>query len=636
VCDTHCIYTDSESRGNPPLCPLLRQRHSPRNVPLIVLMFLGGEMVKPEVMVRALTELPIQPLLDVVVTSLAEALEIAGAGISVSFQGSHMRFVAASTPDVMKMEHAQVVNNEGPAMMATATGKFVGVPSLGEKRFPHFDELAKAHGFGAVFAFPLGRAGECIGALCLYLTSDGELSPDQRATTEAIAKVTTEFLLRASKKLADIMEDQRQRNGGTIDPLTGLPAGQSHRDQVQRGPHPTNATQSVGVVFIDLDRFKLVNDTYGHAVGNELLIVVAQRLAGLVRKGETLTRESGDEFVVFCDRTSHDDVLHLAERIKRAFAYPFVLTNNVVSIQASVGVAFSAPGEWFEDGLFARADEAMYRVKRLGGNDFQMYDANVNDIERDADQLASDLASAIQDERLKLVYQPIVRSDTGIIVGVEALIRWTHLTRGPIPAKTTIFLAEQRGLMQTIGLWALAEACKAHVLFRAVNPEAELKMSVNVSAVQLMDHDFPDLVGQTLAHTGMNPTDLILEVTEGTLFNDGETAKSALGALMARGVLVALDDFGTGFSSMTHLREFMVSQIKIDRSFVQAAPTDAVAKAVLFSLASLGRTLGISIVAEGVETEEQKKIVREAGCELTQGFVYHKPKSAKALLTLMK
>jgi EAL domain-containing protein (putative c-di-GMP-specific phosphodiesterase class I) len=161
-------------------------------------------------------------------------------------------------------------------------------------------------------------------------------------------------------------------------------------------------------------------------------------------------------------------------------------------------------------------------------------------------------------------------------------------------------------------------------------------MSVNVSAVQLMDHDFPDLVAQILLQSGMEPTDLILEVTEGTLFNDGETAKGALGALMRRGVLVALDDFGTGFSSMTHLREFLVSQIKIDRSFVQGAPTDPVAKAILYSLAALGKTLGVSIVAEGVETEEQKKIVREAGCDLTQGFVYYKPKSAKALQTLMK
>ena len=580
-------------------------------------------MARPEVMVRALTELPIQPLLDVVVSALAEALKIAGAGISVSFQGSHVRFVVASTPDVLKLEHAQVVNNEGPALMASAAGNYVGLPELDEKRFPHFVELATAHGFGSVFAFPLGKAGDCIGALCLDVNSPGELSPDQRATTEAIAKVTTEFLVRASKKLADIMDVERRRNGVMTDPLTGLPAGQAHRDEVQRGAHPSGSNKdSVGVLFIDLDRFKLVNDTYGHAVGNELLIVVAQRLAGIVRKGETLTRESGDEFIVFCDRASHDDVLHLAERIKGAFAYPFVLTSSVVSIQASVGVAFSAPGEWFEDGLFSRADEAMYRVKRLGGNDFQMYDARLNEIEQDADQLASDLASAVQDGRLKMVYQPIVLSDTGVIVGVEALIRWTHLTRGSIPADTTIFLAEQRGLMQTIGLWALAEACKAHVLFRSVNPNAELKMSVNVSAVQLMDHDFADLVSQTLSRTGMNPKDLILEVTEGTLFNDGETAKLALGALMDRGVMVALDDFGTGFSSMTHLREFMPSHIKIDRSFVQAAPTDPVAKAVVFSLAALGRTLGISVVAEGVETEEQKNIVCEAGCEFTQGFFF--------------
>lgn len=600
-------------------------------------------MVKPEVLARALTELPIQPLLDVVVSSLCDAIDVAGAGISVSFPGSHVRFVAASSPESMKLEHAQVINNEGPAMTAAASGKYVGVPDLNNARFPSFDDLAKAQGFGSVFAFPLGKAGECIGSLCIYVDKPGELDSDKQATATAIAKVTTEFLLRASKKLVGVIEAERQRNVELTDPLTGLLAGLPHRDQVRRRVRGAEGesgggeeTKSVGVLYIDLDRFKLVNDTYGHAVGNELLVVIAQRLAGIVRKGETLTRESGDEFVVFCEGTSHNDVLHLAERIKRAFAFPFVLTNNVISIQASVGVAFSAPGEWFEDGLFAHADEAMYRVKRLGGNGYQMYDANMNAIEIDADVLATDLTTAIRDERLKMLYQPIVNTETGVIVGVEALIRWTHLTRGPIPAKTTIFLAEQRGLMQTIGLWALERACKAYVLFRSVNPDAQLKLSVNVSAVQLMDDDFPNLVSQILFRTGMEPQDLMLEVTEGTLFNDGETAKTALGALMKKGVLVALDDFGTGFSSMRHLREFMVSQIKIDSSFVQAAPTDPVAKAIVFSLAALGKTLGVSIVAEGVETEAQRTIVRDAGCDLTQGFFYHKPLPPKDLLTMLK
>ncbi len=586
---------------------------------------------------RALKAFPIQPLLDVVVRSLSESLGIKGVGIGITFKGARTIFVAGNSPDVLLVENYQAESKDGPGVVAGATGKLIEVHDLRKSTYKAFAAEAIARGYHSVFAFPLGDGVRAVGSLCLYLTETGPLSESRMRIAEAVTNITREFLLNAQQKLVEIIDVQQRGAIGEIDKLTGLPLGETHRAEVESQEVRGNAfKESVGVVFIDLDRFKLINDTHGHDVGNQLLMAVAQRLAGLTREGEVLTREGGDEFVIFCNRTTINELTYLAERMKRAFEYPFVLEKNVISIQASIGIAVSEPGSWFENALFTKADEAMYRVKRQGGAGFEFFDPNIEANEADANILATDLTHAIEKGEFAIVYQPVCVATDGTIVGVEALLRWNHGSRGIISAKETIYLAEQRGLMPTIGYWILETVFNDYKKIVKSVSDLNLLVSVNASPLQLMDRDFAERVHNLSLVANMKLKDLIIEVTESTLFNDGDTAKSALGWLMAQGVKVSLDDFGTGFSSLSHLQEFSVSQVKVDKSFVQRAPSEKVAFAVLRSVTALGASLGISVVAEGIETQQQNSTAIDAGCELAQGYFHHRPVSLDDLIIMLK
>jgi diguanylate cyclase (GGDEF)-like protein len=586
---------------------------------------------------RALKSFPIQPLLDVVVRSLTSSLAIEGVGIGITFKRARTLFVAGNSPDVVIVENVQAESREGPGAEAAATGKFVEVRDVSASKYTRFAAEAMAHGYHSVFAFPLGDTVRAVGSMCLYLTETGPLSEDRMRIAQAVTAVTTEFLLNAQQKLVEIIDVQQRGAVGIIDKLTGLPVGEAHRAEVEgQEIEGKGGTESVAILFLDLDRFKLINDTHGHEVGNQLLVAVAQRLAGLTREGEVLTREGGDEFVVFCSRTTISDITYLAERIKRAFEYPFVLPKNVISIQASIGMAISEPGSWFDSTLFSQADEAMYRVKRQGGADFEFYDPDVEEKEKDTNILADDLAHAIERGQLSLDYQPVCEAANGTVVGCEALLRWNHPVRGLVPAKETIYLAEQRGLMPSIGYWIFEEAFRNYREVSEQIPGLNLMISLNVSPLQLMDREFAERIHALSLVSGMTLSNLSIEVTESTLFNDGDTAKSALNGLMARGAKVCLDGFGTGFSSLGHLQEFTVSQVKVDRSFVQRAPTDKIAYAVLTSVTALGLSLGTPVVAEGVETQQQHDMALKAGCTLAQGYFHFRPGSLQELIAILK
>jgi diguanylate cyclase (GGDEF)-like protein len=587
---------------------------------------------------RALTAFPIQPLLDVVVKSLSESLGFEGAGIAIVFKGTRTRFISTNDPAILELESLQSRLKGTPGERAAQSGEMVALTTLNTAGGKFAVEVL-ARGFASVFSFPLGdrTKDRAVGALTLYLKRKGPLSDAETRIITAVTAITSEFLVNAQQKLVEIIDVQQRGPVGEIDRLTGLPSGETHRSAVMSQSKKGNAfKESVGVVYIDLDRFKLINDTYGHEIGNQVLVAVAQRLAGLTREGQVLTREGGDEFIIFCDRTTAGEMTYLGERIKRAFEYPFVLPKSVIGMRASVGLALSPPGEWFQNELFSEADEAMYAVKRNGGGGFLFFDADQEQLEKDADTLASDLATAIRDGHLSLAFQPVCQAANGFVVGFEVLLRWHHPARGMIPAKTAIYLAEQRGLMPVIGYWIFEEAFKAFATLMDENPAAALVMSVNASPLQLMDQDFAERIQNLAQSLGMKFKDLIIEVTETTLFNDGDTARTALGWLMTQGVKVSLDDFGTGYSSLAHLREFSVSQVKIDASFIQAAPGDKVAHAVVCSIATLGKTLGISIVAEGVETEKQNRRAMEAGCELAQGYHHFRPVSLEDLSAIVK
>jgi EAL domain-containing protein (putative c-di-GMP-specific phosphodiesterase class I) len=342
---------------------------------------------------------------------------------------------------------------------------------------------------------------------------------------------------------------------------------------------------------------------------------------------------SGDEFVFLCeDLQDETDAEVLAERVNTVFLEPFVLQGTPASIAmtASIGIAYAGPGEDISDQLVVEADMAMYQVKRRGGRGHQIIDMREALRTMDLHRLERDLRSALVDDELEVAYQPIMRNPGGTIAGVEALLRWNHPARGPIPPPTIIAIAEQCGLISDLGAWVLERACRDHARWLAGRPGAHLDLAVNVSARQLLDPDFPIRVSVILARNGLAPTSLVLEVTESIFIEDNGVARRALTALEALGIRLALDDFGTGYSSLSYLCRLPIHIVKIDRSFI--SDLDHVAtKAIVTAITGLAHDLDLEIVAEGIETQDQAARVVELGCEYAQGFWFARPMSADDL-----
>jgi diguanylate cyclase (GGDEF)-like protein len=383
--------------------------------------------------------------------------------------------------------------------------------------------------------------------------------------------------------------------------------------------------ESVAVLFVDLDHFKRVNDAFGHAVGDQLLVAVAARLEGLVRPGDTLARVSGDEFVFLCEDLAHpSDVDVLVSRIAEAFAAPFVLEGTELAVTSSVGIAYCGPGEAVTDQLVLDADVAMYQAKRRGGATHQVIDLRMAKEAHDHNQLERDLRQALSTAALGVVYQPIVRTADGSVIGVEALLRWTHAARGNVPTVTVVSVAEHSGLIAGIGAWVLERSCRDWVTWLAEHPH-RLDLAVNVSARQLMGPGFASGVARVLGATGMDPTALVLEMTEAVFVEDGDRAMSVLGDLKTLGVRLALDDFGTGYSSLNCLRRFPVDIVKIDRSFVADLGRDPAASTTVAAVTQLAHGLGKVVTALGVENVDQCDEVVSIGCEAAQGFFFARP-----------
>jgi diguanylate cyclase (GGDEF)-like protein len=385
-------------------------------------------------------------------------------------------------------------------------------------------------------------------------------------------------------------------------------------------------------LFVDLDRFKLVNDIHGHTVGDELLIAVAKRLTAALRPGDTLARMSGDEFVILCeDLVAAGELDIIAKRIVDAVAAPFVLSGVQVEVTASVGIAYSGRGDDLSGALLEDADAAMYQAKRKGGARHQIVDLREQRLAAQRASLEHDLRGARMRGELRTVYQPIVDVADARIVGVEALLRWEHPSRGLVTPDVIIPLAEQAGFITDIGRWVLEQACADRIRFSQAHAPAELTMSVNVSALQLMAPDFAADVAAVLARTRTEPRLLTLEITESVFVQDSERAHVVLNELKSAGVLVALDDFGTGYSSLSYLKRFPIDIVKIDRCFIADLATDDASRAIVIAVVELAQRLGKHVIAEGVENAEQLQLLRTLTCDKGQGYHFARPMSADAL-----
>ena len=423
----------------------------------------------------------------------------------------------------------------------------------------------------------------------------------------------------------------------THDPLTALPNRALVLDRLDQAlGRARRDNRRTAVFFVDLDQFKMINDSLGHEAGDQVLRTVAARLTRLVRGQDTIARLAGDEFVLIGEELDTvDAAMPIAERLVAAVSQPMLIdvagARREVTIGASVGIAFAdgTGGDAPED-LLRDADVAMYRAKQRGRGRVEIFDDTLRVAVERRMQTQSDLRRAIDDGQLVVHYQPIVAVRTGEVLGFEALVRWQHPVRGLLGPGEFIEVAEESGLIVPLGAEVLAQACAQVAKWRTEPAGDHLHVAVNVSAAQFAHPSFVSTVATVLAETGLNPDALWLEITETSIMADAEAADDTLQAIRALGVHLSIDDFGTGYSSLQYLRRFPVETLKVDRSFVDGVGRDKEDEAIVVMIVSLARSLDLHVIAEGVETAAQLERLAELGCELVQGFHIARPAPADA------
>jgi diguanylate cyclase (GGDEF)-like protein/PAS domain S-box-containing protein len=394
--------------------------------------------------------------------------------------------------------------------------------------------------------------------------------------------------------------------------------------RVPRGKHPS------AVLFLDLDDFKKVNDSLGHAVGDELLVAAASRLGTCVRPGDTIARLGGDEFAVLLeDVDGMSDVIVVAERISTAVSSPFHLNGRDVFIGVSIGIASLEMGD-SPDNVLRNADLAMYFAKSRRKGHFAVYEPSMHDEMMEHLELEVDLRAAVERREFEIEYQPIVNLVTGEVHGAEALLRWNHATRGYVPPMRFVEMAEETGLIIPLGRWVLREACERARDWRAQSHGGRpLQISVNLSARHFQDPSLLLDVQQALSDSGLEPWALTLEITESVLMHTSETTLDRLRALKGLGLNLAIDDFGTGYSSLGYLQQFPIDVLKIDQSFVEAVGKEHADPVLARAIIALGKTLQLETIAEGIERPEQRDGLRRLGCTLGQGYLFARPMSSQ-------
>ena len=582
------------------------------------------------------TNFPIQKILDHLVKRIVDIMPVTSAGMTLISPVLQPRYVAASDDSALRFEKLQTELGEGPCLAAYESGAAISVPDLAEeRRFPRFAPRALAAGLTAVFTFPLRHDEVQLGALDLYRDTAGALPPPLMGTAQTLADVASAYLINAQAR-SDLQDSSDQsREAALHDPLTGLPnrvlllelIEHAFRTGRRSGKRPV-------VLFVDLDRFKQVNDTYGHQVGDELLVRVAERMTGLLRPGDSLARLSGDEFVILCEEIEDPyQAQVIADRLNAEFAVPFILATGQVTISASIGIAFAGDDSAAPEELLHDADTAMYERKKVGGAGDGVLDLRAVHLAGHRAGLAGSLPGAEARGEMHIEYQPIVDAVDGRVTAVEALLRWTHPLRGSVSPTVFVPFAEQSGQIIDLGRWVLQHAwADCHEWQQTTS---EIGLSVNVSAHQFMAAGFAGSVADVLNSSPTDPALLTLEVTERVFVRDQERALVVLGELKALGVKLALDDFGTGYSALGYLNALPIDTIKVDHSFVQRITDDPGSHTIVNSIIGLAHGLGMTVVCEGIETAQQHHRLVTLGSDSCQGFYFARPMPAAGIDALI-
>jgi diguanylate cyclase (GGDEF)-like protein/PAS domain S-box-containing protein len=530
----------------------------------------------------------------------------------------------------------QVWNRFMEEMTGLAAGDVLGRPAL--ELFPHL----RLQGFDALLQRAL--AGETVqsGDARFNVTRTGRsgwvasvFSPQVGPDGGIIGVVAIVHDITERKQA----EEQLAHNA-FHDALTGLPNRALFVDRLERllrhaGRH---AGYMFGVAFLDLDRFKIVNDSLGHIVGDELLVSIARRLERCLRQGDTVARLGGDEFAILLDDVADArDASRVVERILLELGRPFHLAGHEVYTTASIGIALSSTGYEKSEDILRDADIAMYRAKLEGRSRYEVFDRNMHQQAVRTLQVETDLRRALERQEFRLFYQPIIGLESGRIVGFEALLRWEHPTAGLVMPGDFVPLAEETGLIVPIGWWVLREACRQMQVWRTQFPERTgLTVSVNLSTRQFMQPDLLDQVDRALEAAGLPGQALQLEITESAVMQQADAVRTMLVALRSRGIQLCIDDFGTGYSSLSYLHAFPVDTLKIDRSFVSQIGIGGTNPRLVEAIVALSRNMGMESVAEGVETEEQLRFLREIGPRFAQGFLFSAARTGDEIEGLLR
>ncbi len=422
------------------------------------------------------------------------------------------------------------------------------------------------------------------------------------------------------------------------DALTGLPNRTLLLDRLTHAMQRSARTQQrYAVLMIDCDRFKLINDSLGHMVGDQLLIELSRRVQDCLRASDTLARLGGDEFVVLAeDLDQPGDAAALAGRIRLALAEPFLLDGQELFVSSSIGIALGSGDYHAPADLLRDADTAMYAAKKAGRNAHIVFEPGMHLNAVSQLQVENDLRRALERDELMLHYQPIMDLRSGKLAGFEALLRWQHPTRGLVPPDQFIPIAEETGLINPIGSWVLASACRQLYLWQGRNEAARgLFMSVNLSPVQIRHPDIVEAIAESVSLTGLDPRFVKLEITESGIMENPMAMKGKLAALRAMGFRLAIDDFGTGYSSLAHLHRFPIDTLKVDRSFIAPMLGGGEHLEIVRTIVMLGQTLKMAVVAEGVETAEHAAMLKALGCTYGQGWLWSRPLEATAAEALI-
>jgi diguanylate cyclase (GGDEF)-like protein/PAS domain S-box-containing protein len=549
-------------------------------------------------------------------------------------EGRRLHLRAGLGEEAVSVERRASASRDSHAGAALESGLHVIVDDWSSERRFAMPPALRVLGVRNSLAVPIAGKERPFGVFDIHSTEPSRFTPQDVHFVQASANVLADAFERHSA-------DEALRHRVLHDPLTGLPNRLSFVDSLQEALRRATASGSpVGILFLDLDHFKLINDSIGHHAGDDLLRAVAPRLRAHLRPGDVVSRFGGDEFGVLIDRLAdEDEAIAIADRVAGAFAEPYSMGGADHFVTASIGIAVARPQsrEPIDADLLIRdADAAMYRAKERGRGRCEMFDEEMRARAVRRLETERELRHALERDELELHYQPVIALGSGEIVGLEALVRWVHPQRGVLDPGEFVSIAEESGLIEPIGRWVQETACRQALGWHALQPDRRpLDISVNLSARQVAHRDLAGSVAEILARTGLEPVNLRLEITESSLVEESASATATLEALSKIGVRLVLDDFGTGYSSLAYLNRFPFDALKIDRSFVEGLGVEQERTAIVEAVIGMARALSLDAIAEGVENDAQLAELNRLGCDYAQGHLFSRPLAPQKITALL-